>query len=114
MEGIRKINKIVIDCPHCRSHEIAIIKIINDNVPLHLKNTVSLFVNECCFRHPQAETSATELYKRFQEWWFEKFPNEPITQKKFGNILGNKFECRKYGTYRYLGIGLLSKIKDYD
>lgn len=106
-----KTNRFSICCPNC-GQESVLIDVYKSGVPNHLDNVVRDFIEANCCTHPKIETPASKIYREFLAWWVEKFPCPPISQKKFGQILGKKFKKAKSGTYCYFGIGLLSDIDD--
>jgi len=64
------------------------------------------FLNECCIIDPGKEATAKELYDRFRAWWGINVSRKVLSQKKFGNMMGDKFRRSKSGTYRYFGLTL--------
>lgn len=67
------------------------------------------YLEECCYRDPEARSSASDLYDSFNEWFLKNVSKKGLSQKKFGRLLQSAgFEKVKSGTYRYIGLGLLA------
>ncbi len=65
-----------------------------------------------CIVHDEAWGGAKDLFNNFSEWWLENISNTPISQKRFGTILGKRFERVPDRLVWYRGIGLLTNWKD--
>lgn len=69
------------------------------------EDLISEFVGECCEEKPGERESAKILYGRFREWWDEISPNRPISRKRFGDLMGHRFEkIKSNGSMFYLGV----------
>lgn len=67
------------------------------------------FIEEHCYRNPEAKSGASDLYDTFNEWFLKNVSKKGMSQKKFGRLLqAAGFEKVKSGTFSYLGIGLLA------
>lgn len=67
------------------------------------------YIEENCFRDPQAKVGASELYDSFSKWFETNVSKKGISQRKFGRIMTSAgFEKIKSGTFSYLGLGLLA------
>ena len=78
-------------------------------------NIVSLFLEECCHRHPEATVGATPLYEMYRTW-AEKRGQRPSTQTAFGEALASLgFHSKRYtsgpdkGRTNYGGLCLLDQ-----
>ncbi|WP_024333098.1 DNA primase family protein [Desulfotignum balticum] len=76
------------------------------------EDSVGDFIDECCLINKpddveKYEASASALYARFEEWWRENISNRVPKKKRFGQWMTERFEKKKSGTIRYVGIGLL-------
>jgi putative DNA primase/helicase len=67
------------------------------------------FIEEHCYRNPEAKSGASDLYDTFNEWFLKNVSKKGMSQKKFGRLLqAAGFEKVKSGTFSYLGLGLLA------
>lgn len=67
------------------------------------------FLEECCHIDPLAEVSASELYDAFKEWFKENVSKKAaVSQRKFGNMIKDRFDKFKKGKYFYRGLRVLS------
>ena len=107
MGNLKLTNRVYVNCPFC-GHNTDVIIDISQGAPDHEERLIREFVDEICFTHPRQVTPATTIYENFRQWWENRFSSPPISQKKFGQILGKRFKREKSGTYNYFGIGLLS------
>ncbi len=73
------------------------------------EDSISDFIDECCVVGPGYFVGATAIYEVFEEWWKSNVSNNVPKQKRFGVLLSKRFEKKKGSTYRYVGVGLLSK-----
>jgi len=65
------------------------------------------FVADCCAVASGNQVAATAFYEAFKEWWEENISKNPPAQKRFGNLMKEKFESRKVGgKYHYFGVKL--------
>ena len=55
---------------------------------------------------------ATALYDIFERWWKKNVSKNAPKQKRFGTIMGRRFERKKDGVYKYLGVGLLENVEE--
>lgn len=67
------------------------------------------FLEVCCLISPNEEESSSALYEAFKEWWTDNVSKKPLSQKKFGKILGQRFKRIKSSTIKYVGLRLLTK-----
>lgn len=72
------------------------------------EDLVGLFIEECCYIDPRAETQAKDLYDVFTVWWEKNISKTPKKQRWFGQIMQRRFNKEKRGTIMYSGIGLLT------
>jgi len=69
--------------------------------------------DECCYKSPEVEDTAAELYTSFQTWWEENVSKRVPSRKKFGQWMAKKgFKKQKIGTYKYFGIRLLRETEE--
>ena len=68
------------------------------------------FIAACCEVREGASETAKNLYDRFSEWWIENISNKVMSQKRFGSLLGQRFERVPDRHVWYRGIGLLHEI----
>ena len=67
------------------------------------------FLDECCEIDPQAETRASVLFDAYKRWFSENVSSKnSFSQKKFGNLMKDRFEKYKRGVYYYRGLCLLT------
>jgi putative DNA primase/helicase len=67
------------------------------------------FLDQCCHLDPTCETAATVMYDAFKEWFAENVSKKAsISQKKFGNMMKDRFDKIKRGVYYYKGVRLLT------
>lgn len=67
------------------------------------------FVDDCCEIAAAHKVEATKFYESFTTWWEENISKNPPAQKRFGNIMKDKFDRRKVGgKWHYYGV----KLKD--
>jgi len=67
------------------------------------------FLDQCCHIDPEAEAPASGLYDAFKEWFTENVSKKSsMSQKKFGNLMKDRFEKYKRGVYFYKGLRLLT------
>jgi len=79
------------------------------------RSVLADFVEEKCFLHVDAKTSASDLYNEFCSWFPKKYKvRELPSQKRFGTMVADHFERSKSGTYSYIGIGLVKNIKEVE
>jgi putative DNA primase/helicase len=65
------------------------------------------FLEECCVMDLKAKVRARDIYDVFSRWYETNISKKGMAQRKFGAILGTRFEKRKVGgIYVYDGIGL--------
>ncbi|MDY7038362.1 MAG: phage/plasmid primase, P4 family [Thermodesulfobacteriota bacterium] len=73
------------------------------------EDTLADFLDECCHIDPLCETPATSIYDAFKEWFAENVSKRTsISQKKFGKLMGERFEKFKRGHNFYKGLRLLT------
>ena len=66
------------------------------------------FLEQYCHCDPQAEVPASGLFDAFKEWFSENVSKKSsMSQKKFGNLMKDRFEKYKRGVYFYKGLRLL-------
>ena len=66
------------------------------------------FLEECCFVDESAKVKARDIYDIFLKWYEKNISKKGMAQKKFGRILGARFERRKsHGIFVYDGLGIL-------
>ncbi|MBT3259607.1 MAG: DNA primase [Deltaproteobacteria bacterium] len=65
------------------------------------------FIEDRCYIHPDAFVHASALYDDFKQWFENNVSKRPFSQKKFGNLLKDRFEKEKKGTVIYHGLRLL-------
>lgn len=66
------------------------------------------FVADCCQVATTNRVEASAFYEAFKTWWEENISKNPPAQKRFGNLMKEKFERRKVGgKYHYFGVKLL-------
>ena len=70
------------------------------------EDLIQHWVDDCCFETKAAETTARDLYDSFRKWWETNISRKTLSQKRFGGMLGRKFQRSKSGTCRYFGIEL--------
>jgi putative DNA primase/helicase len=67
------------------------------------------FIEEYCYRDPEAVSTASDLYDSFNEWFLKNVSKKGLSQKKLSKLLqAAGFERRKKGVMSYFGIGLLA------
>lgn len=65
------------------------------------------FLDECCVINETAKVKARDIYDVFLKWYEKNISKKGMAQKKFGKILGTRFERRKsHGIFVYDGIGI--------
>lgn len=65
------------------------------------------FVADCCDIVASQRVEATPFYEAFKEWWEENISKNPPPQKRFGNVMKDKFDRRKVGgKWHYFGVKL--------
>ncbi len=68
------------------------------------------FIEEVCYEDPNAWTEAAVLYDAFKVWFSLNVSKKNIlSQKRFGAMAKEKFQRRKVGTVRYIGVGILEE-----
>jgi prophage antirepressor-like protein len=67
------------------------------------------FIGDCCIIGDEYWARASDLYQTFRDWFLNNRPCEAPTQKWFGARIGRRFNRKKDGVYKYLGIGLKSQ-----
>ena len=77
------------------------------------EDLIQHFVDDCCNEVKGAETTAKDLYDCFKKWWETNISRKPLSQKKFGGMLGKKFQRSKSGTCRYFGV-ILREDENWD
>ena len=70
------------------------------------------FVDECCIVGEGYKVGATALYDIFERWWKKNVSKNAPKQKRFGSLMGRRFERIKDGVYKYQGIGLLENVEE--
>lgn len=70
------------------------------------------FVDECCIVGENYQVGATALYDIFERWWKKNVSKNAPKQKRFGTLMGRRFQRKKDGVYKYLGIGLLENVEE--
>ncbi len=65
------------------------------------------FLEEHCVIDPKEEESSSALYDSFKGWWTENVSKKTLSQKKFGRLLGTKFQRKKSNTVKYIGLRLI-------
>jgi putative DNA primase/helicase len=76
------------------------------------QDTLTGFIQECCFRHQEARCKASALFSAYQEWSGDKF----MTPKAFGmKVKAKGYESSKTnGGYMYFhGLGLATAPMDH-
>jgi putative DNA primase/helicase len=73
------------------------------------EDIISDFIEECCVVGPECFVGATAIYEVFEEWWKTNVSNKVPKQKRFGTLLGRRFEKIRGSTFKYVGVGLLNK-----
>jgi putative DNA primase/helicase len=76
------------------------------------EDLIGHFIDDCCYESKGAETTAKDLYDCFKKWWETNVSRKTLSQKKFGGMLGKKFQRSKSGTCRYFGIRLIDETSD--
>ena len=75
-----------------------------------LDDSVSDFIDQCCFQEKAAKVQATDIYNRFVTWYHENLGDETPTVSWFGRHLAERFRKNKsQGVVMYYGIGLLEE-----
>lgn len=65
------------------------------------------FINDCCILEPSASVKASQITETYRNWcYFNKI--EPLSNKKLGEKLSEKFEKKKSSNNLYKGIRLKS------
>uniref|UniRef100_A0A831UFU0 DNA primase n=1 Tax=Geobacter metallireducens TaxID=28232 RepID=A0A831UFU0_GEOME len=86
------------------------------------EDNVGQFIDECCVIDDRDEipvksrdaAGATALYKAFRAWYENNIGNKPVSQKKFGDIMGKKGFLKdkdNFGLIQYFGIRLKSQYE---
>lgn len=70
------------------------------------EDLIQHWVDDCCYEIKGAETTARDLYDSFKKWWETNISRKTLSQKRFGGMLGKKFQRSKSGTCRYFGVEL--------
>jgi len=70
------------------------------------------FVDECCVVGEGFQVGATALYDIFERWWKKNVSKNAPKQKRFGSLMGRRFQRKKDGVYKYMGIGLLDNVEE--
>ena len=70
------------------------------------------FVDECCVVGEGFQVGATALYDIFERWWKKNVSKNAPKQKRFGSLMGRRFQRKKDGVYKYIGIGLLENVEE--
>jgi len=87
---------------------------IIDAVAAYLRDEDRLadFIEACCCLDPEATTASAVLYDSFKEWYSENESQKYIMPvRKFGLLMGKKFERIKSGTIYYKGIALSEDLQ---
>lgn len=66
------------------------------------------FIAECCIEGDDYSVGATQVYDRFVTWWHVNVSNREPKMRRFGSLFSKRFEKKKSGTVRYVGVGLLA------
>ncbi len=66
------------------------------------------FLDACCYVGDDAHATAKDLYAAFSAWWTENISPTPMSQKRFGGLVGKRFERVPDRLVWYRGIGLLA------
>lgn len=78
---------------------------------------IGKFIGDCCVVAKHEKVNATDLYEAFEEWWLEnenKKKDSVPSQKRFGKWIGERFEKKKDGNYKYFGIRLMTEGEKAD
>lgn len=83
-------------------------KVINDSLKYRRKeDDIQDFIDQCCEVNPsdpECKETAKILYGRYKSWWNDCSPSREMSQKKFGELMGKKFEKIKSSGIVYLGV----------
>lgn len=64
------------------------------------------FAEECLVNAPGAYVTARQLYTVFEAWWRKSINNKPPKEKRFGTMMSRRYDKKKDGVIKYLGIDL--------
>lgn len=86
-------------------------KVKNDTAAFRRsEDQIADFVEQCCVVNPDLQAGATDLYNEFKKWWMENVNKNPLSQRKFGDRMTERFHKEQpKGSVVYFGIGLRSK-----
>ena len=76
------------------------------------EDLIGEWLSAACVVHEDAKGTAKDLYQNFSEWWVENISNSPMSQKRFGSLLGRRFERVPDRLVWYRGVGLFSNWDD--
>jgi putative DNA primase/helicase len=62
------------------------------------------FIDECLILDPEASEQAANLYTLFVQWWEKNISKRTMSNRKFGQLMKERFEWEKKGTIIYHGI----------
>ncbi|EFK11865.1 phage/plasmid primase, P4 family, C-terminal domain protein [delta proteobacterium NaphS2] len=71
------------------------------------EDLLETFLDEHCILDPKEEEASADLYDAFKSWWSENVSRKTLSQKKFGRLMGRKFERKKTNTIKYVGLRLV-------
>lgn len=83
--------------------------VINDTLEYRAdEDVLANFVDECCKADAELSETFSSLYLRYKTWWEDvSGGRRPLTKKKFGIILGDKYErVKRGGAIVYFGLQL--------
>ena len=70
------------------------------------EDIIADFADACLIMDEDEWVTATQLYVVFEIWWKANVNNTPPKQKRFGTLMGRRFEKKKDGVVKYFGIRL--------
>lgn len=78
------------------------------------EDVIGQFIDDCLIDDPSAWEPATDVYNAFVSWYVKNCGEEKdvLSQHKFGKIFSDRYERKKVGSYRYIGIRLKYSILD--
>lgn len=76
------------------------------------EDIIADFIEECCVVGETLKVGATAMYDIFERWWKKNVSKNVPKQKRFGSLMGRRFERVKDSVYKYKGVGLLDGVED--
>jgi len=77
------------------------------------EDIIADFVDEC-LEHDDGEwVAGASLYLVFSAWWKKNVNNKPPKNKRFGTLMGRRYEKKKDGVIKYLGLRFSSEGHAY-